>query len=80
MTTHPATSLDEALRDVAVVGAAGKMGSGISLLLLQEQARLEAEATGAVGSGRYRITLIDSSEEGLDGLRKYLKKPNNQIR
>ena len=31
------------MRNVAVLGAAGKMGSGISLLLLQEMARREME-------------------------------------
>lgn len=57
----------------AVVGAAGKMGSGISLLLLQEIAKLEASTTGKVGSGRYALTLIDSSAEALPGLRTYLR-------
>jgi 3-hydroxyacyl-CoA dehydrogenase len=67
-------SIDSTLTNVAVIGAAGKMGRGISLLLLQEQAHLEASRTGAVGSGHYRITLIDKSEQGLDDLRKYLNK------
>lgn len=64
---------EEWLKNVAVIGAAGKMGSGISLLLLQEMARLEAEQTGAVGSGLFRLNLIDSHESGLIALRKYLR-------
>ena len=34
-------TFDERLQNVAVIGAAGKMGSGISLLLAQEMARLK---------------------------------------
>jgi 3-hydroxyacyl-CoA dehydrogenase len=65
--------LDQFLERVAVLGAAGKMGSGISTLLLQEMARLEAEKTGMVGSGNYRLILIDSNEKGLVDLRHYLR-------
>lgn len=64
--------LNEALKQVAVIGAAGKMGSGISLLLLQEMSRLEAEQTGQVGSGAYCIKLIDVNEDAERSLRKYL--------
>jgi len=64
--------LDTKLRNVAVVGAAGKMGQGISLLLAQEMANLEARQLRKVGS--YRLHLIDSSESGLAGLKKYLKE------
>lgn len=65
--------LDDALKRVAVLGAAGKMGSGISLLLLQEMACCEAKQIGKVGSGIYSLTLIDSNEAGLFSLRKYLR-------
>lgn len=65
--------LEEVLKRVAVIGAAGKMGSGISLLLLQEMARSEAKNKGKVGSGEYVLTLIDSNEAGLFSLKKYLK-------
>lgn len=65
--------LDQAFKRVAVLGAAGKMGSGISLLLLQEMARLEAVQTGEVGKGEYKLILIDPNEGALDGLRQYLK-------
>lgn len=66
--------LDEALRNVSVIGAGGKMGSGISLLLLQEMARLEAEKTGKVGSGAFRLDLIDQNERSLDSLRHYFRE------
>ncbi len=65
--------LDEALKNVAVIGAAGKMGSGISALLLEEIARLEAEKTGKAGGGDYKLWLIDANEKGLRDLRVYLK-------
>ena len=66
-------NLTDALRQVSVVGAAGKMGSGIALLLLQEMARQEAELTGQVGHGRYCLNLIDTQEEGLFALRRHLR-------
>jgi 3-hydroxyacyl-CoA dehydrogenase len=65
--------LNEALKTVAVVGAGGKMGSGIALLLLQEMARLEAELTGAVGTGGYRLYLIDANPDALGHLLPYLR-------
>lgn len=65
--------LDEALKKTAVLGAGGKMGSGIALLLLEEMARLEAEKTGYIGKGEYRLYLIDSNPDVLDALRTYLK-------
>jgi len=65
--------LDEYLKNVTVIGAAGKMGSGISLLLLQEMTRLELEKTGAVGSGAYCLNLIDMNDKGLQGLVSYLQ-------
>jgi 3-hydroxyacyl-CoA dehydrogenase len=65
--------LDEYLKNVSVIGAAGKMGSGISLLLLQEMSRSELEKTGAVGSGSHRLNLIDMNERALQGLVGYLR-------
>ena len=55
-------NLDDALADVAVVGAAGKMGRGIALLLAELMA----------GGGDRRLHLIDARSEGLDDLRLYL--------
>lgn len=65
--------LDERLKNVAVIGAAGKMGSGISALLNQEMSRLEAEKKGSVGTGSYLLTLIDTNEQALFSLKKYLR-------
>ena len=63
--------LTQRLQNVAVLGAAGKMGSGISLLLAQELARtqLTPEGKGKV----FRLALIDLSEEALAGLLSYLR-------
>lgn len=65
--------LDELLKNVAVIGSVGKMGSGIAALLLQEITRKEAEKCGKTGFGEYVLTLIDSNEKGFIGLRKFLK-------
>jgi 3-hydroxyacyl-CoA dehydrogenase len=63
--------LSERLENVAVLGAAGKMGSGIALLLAKEMARtqLTPEGQGKV----YRLALIDVNEAALNGLMKYLR-------
>jgi len=63
--------LSERLENVAVLGAAGKMGSGIALLLAREmaQTRLTPEGKGRV----YRLALVDVSEAALDGLMSYLR-------
>lgn len=63
--------LDERLQNVTVIGAAGKMGSGIGVLIAQEMAklRLKPENKGKV----YSLNLIDVSEQALDGLRAYMK-------
>ncbi|HEY8241575.1 MAG TPA: 3-hydroxyacyl-CoA dehydrogenase family protein [Kiritimatiellia bacterium] len=61
--------LDELLGRVAVIGAAGKMGRGIALLLLEEMARLRARSGGA-----FKLQLIDSSAEALDTLRPYFRE------
>jgi 3-hydroxyacyl-CoA dehydrogenase len=64
-------NLDERLKNVTVIGAAGKMGSGIALLLAQEMARLKnlPENKNSV----FRLHCIDISERALDGLQSYLK-------
>ncbi len=64
--------LDDALKHVSVVGAGGKMGRGISALLLQEMARVEASKKGSVGNGDYELILIDSNKSSCHALRKYL--------
>lgn len=63
--------LAERYRNVGVIGAAGKMGSGIALLLAQElgRRRLTPEGRGQ----RYKLTLMDTNDEALDGLKRYLR-------
>ena len=62
------------LQDVSVLGAAGKMGSGILLLTALEMAdqMLKPENKG----NSFVLNAIDLSPEGLSGLLKYLK---NQV-
>jgi 3-hydroxyacyl-CoA dehydrogenase len=64
----------EALKDVAVVGAAGKMGAGITLLLLQAMAKQELIETGRIGWGKYRLVAVDPSRENLFRLRSYVRQ------
>jgi 3-hydroxyacyl-CoA dehydrogenase len=66
--------LNEALKQVCVIGAGGKMGSGIALLLLQEMAKQELEATGQLGGDEYRLMLIDTNESSLGPLVQYLRE------
>lgn len=61
--------IDELLENVSVIGAAGKMGSGISVLIAQEMARLKINNPNKI----YRINLIDMNEQGIEGLRKFIK-------
>jgi len=62
-------NLDERLQNVTVLGAGGKMGSGISLLLAQEMTfrKLGNE------SKDYTLNLIDANPDALTGLQNYLK-------
>lgn len=69
--------MNDTLKSVSVIGAGGKMGRGISLLLLQEMTRLEAELSAKVGTGEYRLTLIDVNDQALHPLKQYLR---SQIR
>jgi len=61
--------LEERLENVAVIGAAGKMGSGIVLLLAQEMAKLKLKNPDK----GYHLYAVDVSEEALDGLMGYLR-------
>lgn len=61
--------LDQRLENVAVLGAAGKMGSGIVLLLAQEMAKLKIKNPDR----QYHLYAIDISEQALDGLLGYLR-------
>jgi 3-hydroxyacyl-CoA dehydrogenase len=65
-------NFDERIRNVSVIGAAGKMGSGIALLLAGEMARLKNLPQNK--DFKYRLNLIDINDDALDGLMKYLKE------
>lgn len=64
-------NLDERLQNVAIIGAAGKMGSGIGVLIAQEMAKLKLQPANK--DNIYRLHLIDISEQALDGLRGYMR-------
>lgn len=64
-------NIDDRLQNVAVIGAAGKMGSGIGVLIAQEMAKLKLMPQNK--DKVYRLNLIDISETALDGLRVYMK-------
>lgn len=61
---------DERLQKVSVLGAAGKMGSGILLLAAVEMADLSLKPENR--NKTFVLNAIDLSEEGLAGLMKYL--------
>lgn len=81
-------NLDQALTQVAILGAAGKMGRGIALLILQEMAMLELEQLGEVGTGTYQLYLIDLNASSFLSLQtilqnhllKYAEKNINALR
>jgi len=58
------------LKNVAVVGAAGKMGRGISLLITDLVANLHLNDQNKLG---YKISLIDISDDAISGLLEYLR-------
>ncbi|EFB40492.1 3-hydroxyacyl-CoA dehydrogenase family protein [Parachlamydia acanthamoebae] len=60
--------LEEKLQNVSVVGAVGKMGRGIALVLAQEMAMLKLKK-----NQHYQLRLIDSNANGFVELRHYLK-------
>jgi 3-hydroxyacyl-CoA dehydrogenase len=64
-------TLNDRLENVTILGAAGKMGSGIALLLAQEMTllKLQPENKGK----NFELNLIDVSNAALEGLLKYLK-------
>jgi len=64
-------NLNERLQNVAIIGAAGKMGSGIALLLAQEMTLQKLQPENRQKS--YELVLIDISSEALQGLLAYLK-------
>ncbi len=62
---------DERLQNVSVIGAAGKMGSGILLLTAVEMADLSLKPQNK--GKTFCLSAIDVSSAGLAGLMKYLK-------
>jgi len=57
------------MQNVAVVGAAGKMGSGIALLLALDMAYRALEEPSAT----FVLNLIDMNDSGLQGLVRYIR-------
>ncbi len=63
--------LDTRMQNVTVLGAGGKMGSGIATLLLQEMARMRLSPE--YKDKKFRLNLIDVNDDLLDGLQGYLR-------
>jgi 3-hydroxyacyl-CoA dehydrogenase len=63
---------DEKLQNVTVLGAAGKMGSGILLLTAVEMADLSLKPENK--GKTFVLNAVDVSSDGLSGLMKYLEK------
>jgi len=68
---------DQRLHNISIIGAAGKMGSGISLLLAAEMAKAKNRPENKGTS--YRLNLIDINEDAMDGLWGYLKAQLTKI-
>lgn len=68
-------NLDERLENVSVIGAAGKMGSGIAVLIAQEMAKLKVKNKDKI----YRLNLIDVNDAALDGLREFIKAQTTKV-
>ncbi len=68
---------EERLKNVSVLGAAGKMGSGILLLTAVEMADLSLLPENKDKS--FVLNAIDVSPEGLSGLMKYLRDQVRKI-
>lgn len=62
---------DERLENVTIIGAGGKMGSGIVLLTAIEMADISLLRDNA--DKKYVLNALDLSQDALDGLMKYLK-------
>lgn len=67
----------EKLENVTVLGAAGKMGSGILLLTAIEMADISLKSENH--SKQFVLYAIDISQKGLSGLMKYLKAQIQRI-
>ncbi len=67
--------LKQRLENVSVIGAAGKMGSGISLLLCQEMAFEQVKNPNSC----YTLNLIDTRAEALKDLITYLRTQMQKV-
>ena len=67
----------EKLENVTVLGAAGKMGSGILLLTAVEMADISLKSENH--SKQFVLYAVDISQKGLSGLMKYLKAQIQRI-
>lgn len=63
-------TLDDRLQNVAILGAAGKMGSGIGVLIAEEMAKLKLRPENK--EKVYTLTMIDIDEKALGDLRSYM--------
>ncbi|MDG1135966.1 MAG: hypothetical protein P8N48_03545, partial [Bacteroidales bacterium] len=63
---------EERIQNVSVIGAAGKMGSGILLLTALEMTDLSLLPENKEKT--FVLNAIDVSPEGLSGLMKYLRE------
>lgn len=68
---------EERLQNVSVLGAAGKMGSGILLLTAVEMADLSLKPENKDKS--FVLNAIDVSPEGLSGLMRYLREQIRKV-
>ena len=68
---------EERLQNVSVLGAAGKMGSGILLLTACEMADLSLKPENK--GKAFVLNAIDISPEGLSGLMKYLREQVRKV-
>jgi len=68
----PADDWRERLKSAAVLGAGGKMGSGIAWVVLKAMADLDAQSHGTPGSGACELVLVDADRSALPRLREYL--------
>jgi len=66
--------LERRLQNVAVLGAGGKMGRGIALLLAREMTIQKLK-----NNQPHQLVLIDVSTAALDGLKQYLHKQAGKI-
>lgn len=73
METGNAPEWRERLKATAVLGAGGKMGSGIAWVALKAMADADAREHGAPGSGKYALALIDADRGAFRRLREYLR-------